>query len=61
MLPCLCFVLAKSQMIDLPVQIEFISSFLEESQEADIEGYVLTQFQVALAFLVELKIPSHEN
>ena len=55
LLPCVCYVLLQSAVPNIYTHLGLVESFLDEASAMAVEGYMLTQFQVALKYLMALK------
>lgn len=56
LLPCICYVTCASQIPNLLSEFHFIEEFLDEQQISGMDGYILTQLQVAIRFFQESKV-----
>eukprot|EP01113_Clastostelium_recurvatum_P030932 TRINITY_DN3813_c0_g1_i1.p1 TRINITY_DN3813_c0_g1~~TRINITY_DN3813_c0_g1_i1.p1 ORF type:complete len:1464 (-),score=400.70 TRINITY_DN3813_c0_g1_i1:144-3929(-) len=53
-LPCMIFALSRANIPDMFAQCQYMEEFLNEDAMAGMEGYVMTNFQIALEFLLSL-------
>jgi hypothetical protein len=58
-LPCVCYVLLQSHNSHFFSDLHFLEEFLPETYQTGIEGYIVTQFQIAARFLKEMNIQLH--
>eukprot|EP01114_Cavostelium_apophysatum_P018121 TRINITY_DN5537_c0_g1_i2.p1 TRINITY_DN5537_c0_g1~~TRINITY_DN5537_c0_g1_i2.p1 ORF type:complete len:1350 (-),score=354.65 TRINITY_DN5537_c0_g1_i2:24-4073(-) len=51
LLPCICFVVTQLKFNNVYTELTFMEEFTEEAEKNGVEGYLITQFQVALNYL----------
>ena len=59
LLPCVCYVLLQSENPYFFTDLHFLEEFLPEAYQTGIEGYIVTQFQIAGRFLKDMNIQLH--
>jgi len=57
-LPCMIFALSRVNVPNIFAQSQFMEEFLNEDVLGGMEGYVMTNFQIALEFLLKLELDS---